>query len=418
MKKTIGLILVLALLLTTASSLIGTAFAEDKVVIRFMCDIPDRTSSRGLLQEQMLQEYMDAHPNVVIEVEALDSSSFPTKFKAYLMANELPDIFFNYNTPAWMDPLFEAGVLEPFSDEMIESLNFVSGANAPYIKDGVTYSLSTQNTAWVLYYNKDLFAEHNVAVPTTYDELLAAAKVFKDAGIIPVAIAGVDGWPVTKWATAVLGQVAGSNASQLIRSSIDNEDFSDPAWLESFQLGARDAQELFGYGFETCDYATSQNMFMNGKAAMWWMGSWEMGITPDFNVGAFAFPQVSAEGDGALLAYADGGIGVCSYSEHKDVAMDIVSYYVSPENWSKRAWEQGLAISTQDFYNYQTGSETPLQLDIMNVLAEASSQTGYDFSNIRTYAMESYCYDILNGLYLGLITPEDCVQEMYTAVTK
>lgn len=98
--------------------------------------------------------------------------------------------------------------------------------------------------------------------------------------------------------------------------------------------------------------------------------------------------------------------------------MDIVSYYVSPENWSKRAWEQGLAISTQDFYNYQTGSETPLQLDIMNVLAEASSQTGYDFSNIRTYAMESYCYDILNDLYLGLITPEDCVQEMYTAVAK
>jgi hypothetical protein len=63
--------------------------------------------------------------------------------------------------------------------------------------DGKTYSagLGVSITS-MLFYNKALFQKYGVKVPTTYDELKAAVKVFAAKGIIPIAHGDKAKWPI------------------------------------------------------------------------------------------------------------------------------------------------------------------------------------------------------------------------------
>ena len=50
-------------------------------------------------------------------------------------------------------------------------------------------------------YNKDLFDEYQVSVPTTWDEFLNVCEVFKEAGIIPQAFGDLEAWAVCHYMT-------------------------------------------------------------------------------------------------------------------------------------------------------------------------------------------------------------------------
>ncbi len=47
----------------------------------------------------------------------------------------------------------------------------------------------------MVFYNKKVFADNGVAVPTSYDEFLKVCETLKSKGILPVAMGGKDVWP-------------------------------------------------------------------------------------------------------------------------------------------------------------------------------------------------------------------------------
>jgi raffinose/stachyose/melibiose transport system substrate-binding protein len=68
--------------------------------------------------------------------------------------------------------------------------------------DGVTYGLTIWDTvggSWVLVYNKAVFADHGISVPTTYADFAAACQTLKDAGITPIYEPFADGWHHVLW---------------------------------------------------------------------------------------------------------------------------------------------------------------------------------------------------------------------------
>ncbi|MFZ6028017.1 MAG: ABC transporter substrate-binding protein [Chloroflexota bacterium] len=68
--------------------------------------------------------------------------------------------------------------------------------------DGVPYGLTIWDTiggSWVIVYNKTIFAEHGISVPTTYAKFAAACQTLLDAGIDPVYEPIADGWHHVLW---------------------------------------------------------------------------------------------------------------------------------------------------------------------------------------------------------------------------
>lgn len=386
--------------------------AAEPVTIRWMSNLPDRTSSAGLIEQTLLDQYQKEHPNVTIEVEALDDDNYNIKFKAYASSGQMPDVFMGWTTPQWMSDPVNAGLVEELNVDDYSDYGFIAGALECATFDGKLYALPKTTDSAGFFYNKDVFAQYGIEIPQTWDELLAAAKTLTDAGITPCAMPGQAEYLSVFLINALIGTVKGEDTISFIRSSIQGKDFSDPVWEESAAALQDKAGELFQFGWETTDYGTAVNMFQSGETAMLWMGSWEMSMAPEFNVGFFPMPDFDGDGEGAFLAYHGTGQMVSSSSKVKDEAMKLLNWFMEKQNFSAMCWQNGVCMSGQNFNEYLTGNETPLQLDVVNTLQGATSTTGTPFSEVGHSGCDLFCNEKSVNVISGIITPDEFIAQM------
>ena len=74
-KKMISVMLTAAM---AAGMLAGSTMmvnAEEEITIKVFSNLPDRKNGQGLVEQMLIDEYMEANENVTIEVEALDEEA-------------------------------------------------------------------------------------------------------------------------------------------------------------------------------------------------------------------------------------------------------------------------------------------------------------------------------------------------------
>lgn len=392
---------------SSAATTAETESAGDAVTIKVFSNLTDRTSGQGLIEQMLFDAYMEENPNVTIEVEALDDESYKTKFKAYATGGNMPDLVNIWCSPSFLDEVVAAGTLEPLNADDYADYGFTEGSLDGVTYDGQIYGLPRNTDVLGFYYNKDMFAQYGVEIPTTWEELLAAAQVFQDAGISPIAMDGQDKWPLAHFINCMIGTVKGADTYATMVNSVQNSDYSDPVWNETVSAAAEQASLLFQPGFETTDYATSMNLFVNSQAAMFFMGSWEMSMAPDFAVGYFTMPDFDGDGQGVIGAYNGGGYAISASSAVKEEATALLNYMFEPENWSKLSWENGVCMSAQDFSAFLTGNETDLQNDIINALNTASGITGMTYNDLGNSAYKTLSEDSTAEVLSGMISVDD-----------
>jgi raffinose/stachyose/melibiose transport system substrate-binding protein len=150
-----------------------------------------------------------------------------------------------------------------------------------------------------VWYNKKLFAQHGIAVPKTYDQLVADAAKLQTAGVQPFAASGIQGWPLTRLiGNLIFGQL-GVNAMDKIKSGAAK--LTDPQYVAAAaKVAELGSKGYFGQGVASLDYGPAEDLFLQGKAAMFYMGSWVLSDLNDpskdqiglSNIGFFPFPQV------------------------------------------------------------------------------------------------------------------------------
>lgn len=255
-----------------------TSDAESDVVLKVFSNLPDRKNGQGLVEQMIIDEYMAENPNVTIEVEALDEEAYKTKFKAYSMEG-MPDVVNIWGQPSFLDEVLDAGVLAELNEADYADYGFISGSLDGFKKDGKLYGLPRNTDVAGFYYNEKMFQDNGWEIPTTYDELLTLAKTISDAGITPLAMDGGDGWPMAVYLSDILYKVAGSEYASIVGNAISTGDFSAPELAEATDLLRATVEAgLFQNGYDSQDYGTAQNLFTNGQAAMFYMGSWEASI--------------------------------------------------------------------------------------------------------------------------------------------
>lgn len=149
------------------------------------------------------------------------------------------------------------------------------------------------------WYNKQIFSQNGLQPPTTWDELGQLAAKLQAKGIQPFAASGIQGWPLTRLIGNYLFRKLGPGAMDDVQSG--KAKLTDPAYVEAAQQVANlGKQGYFGKGVATLDYTPALDLFLQGKTAMIYMGSWALA---DFNnpsettIGAsnidyFPFPNV------------------------------------------------------------------------------------------------------------------------------
>ena len=199
----------------------------DAVTIKLFSNLPDRKTGQGLVEQKIIDEYMEANQNVKIEVEALDEEAYKTKFKAYAM-DGMPDVVSIWGQPSFLDEVLDAGVLAELNEDDYADYGFISGSLEGFKKDGKLYGLPRNTDIMLIYYNQKMFEDNGWKVPTTYDELTKLCADIKAAGITPMAMDGGDGWPMACFLTDILVKVAGTDYADIARNAVETGDFTAP----------------------------------------------------------------------------------------------------------------------------------------------------------------------------------------------
>ncbi|MFD1957473.1 extracellular solute-binding protein [Paenibacillus thailandensis] len=315
---------------------------QENITITFQNIYPDPTDPKHNMMKKIVEQYESEHPNVKIELDSLNTDQQKLKLKTQAASREVPDITI-VNPAAQMQPFVEAGLFAPLND-MVEQNGlkdtFQEGILDWYTFDGNLYALPDGNNIGLVYYNKELFEQAGVQVPTTFEEMVDVVKKLKEKGIQPMAIGEKDTWTGSFLFMNVLLR---TNGPGFLQDVLDGKKtFEDPAFVEAvdafqslIQAGA------FQEGATSFDYNAGENLFKTGKAAMYYMGSWATGgiETSSVNgkVGVFKFPTVNGKGDVNEFMLAPGSaFAISADSKHLEETKDFLNYFML--NFPKEAF--------------------------------------------------------------------------------
>lgn len=173
--------------------------------------------------------------------------------------------------------------------------------------DGTVPSVPFQFNIEGLFYNKKIFAQHGISVPTTFSELLADSAKLKAAGITPISASGSTGWTISRWVGVLLFRELGPNAMQLIQDGKAKLTDADYLWAAQ-QVADMGKDGYFSNGITSLSYNDAVAQFLTGKSAMMYMGTWLLAQvnssqnTQGNNIGFMPFPAV-AGGKGSIDQY-------------------------------------------------------------------------------------------------------------------
>ncbi len=390
------------------------------VTIRMMSVYPDRTSGIGLLEQTIIDNYMALNPNVTIEVEALADQAYPAKFRAYQASNNLPDIFFVWGFPAQFMPIAEGGYAAELNPADFADYGFFPGTFDAYTSDGKLYALPQSIDITVLYYNKKIFADNNIAVPTSYQGLIDASIALRAKGIAPCAQNGKEKWCLSIIYDDLVLKRTGSQAAMYDALTMKTDFATNPDFLQA----AYDFKQLMDVGFfqdsfTSADYGSARNLFGQGKAAMFYMGSWEgsLATDPNFsdefkaNLGVMAFPSTEGgKGSASDILGWSSGFSVSANSPVKEAAIEFLKYWYLPENRTKMFWEMGLGLPAQNYEAFTTGNENEIQKQLTQMLSGSTSISICAWNDYLTPSFKTDIEGITQELAVGIKTPEQFIE--------
>ncbi|MCR4587233.1 MAG: extracellular solute-binding protein [Lachnospiraceae bacterium] len=221
-----------------------------------------------------VEQLAEAYPNVELNliVQAQDDGQ---TLKTLAATGQLPDI---YQASTDLINTFRSSNQIMVLNDVAESTGFLeklydANKDLAYAEDGNIYAFPFSGQEYVLwYYNKALFAEYNLEVPQTYDDLLNCINVFKENGIVPLALFGQEGWN-----TAAAFDVIATryNAGGIKALDEGSASVTDQAYVDA----ANTMEQLVAAGLyqsdaTTTNYDQASQMFLAGEAAMFINGQW------------------------------------------------------------------------------------------------------------------------------------------------
>lgn len=428
---------ILAVVLTAAMSLPTVAFAESdpeyvfKVVSEQAPEVPE--SEAHIIQMALDAYIADGHPNFSYEFEVCDQNDLASRLAILIASNDVPDLF-NYEDGTAMDAIIEldavVNVSKDFSKLGIELTDVMpeSVIDAKHMLSNYEdiYSMPSQMTTNGLFYNKAIFEEQGLEVPTTWAELEAVCDKLLEAGIQPIASNGADGWGITRWIMLYADRLAGSECHQLASRNLEGWSFRDDVFLEA----ATKCQEMYQKGYMGNAYnavsSTEQYAaFCSGQAAMIYTGSWfavslldpSTNPIPQEDIGYFTPPGI--EGSEMGLDYALGlddlscanAICIGKKKFEEGTNNDFLRYLF--ENIGTFQREVGLL---SPYYSDMEENYEPVQQMLMDHLENDSKYPTLWFEAKMDASTQDIAQYNAQLLAEGTMTPEEYCEELAASV--
>jgi raffinose/stachyose/melibiose transport system substrate-binding protein len=262
-------------------------------------------NAMGTSWDAAMEEFKEKYPDVEIEFEEKTFEQIQQTAKMILSSDDVPDVMEINKGNATAGLYSKEGLLADLSEEALargwdDILSPSIQTTCRYDENGIMgsgklYGVTNYGEFVMVYYNKDMFKEYGVEVPTTLEEFEAVADKFVAEDIVPITLGALDQWPQThNWQELVLYKADREliNNFQLLQGEVD---FQGPAFtFGAEKLAEHVAKGYYGDNANGVGYDDANAAFIQGQNPMNLTGSWMYGAfldqITDFEWGIFIMP--------------------------------------------------------------------------------------------------------------------------------
>jgi raffinose/stachyose/melibiose transport system substrate-binding protein len=282
-----------------------------------------------------IELFEEKHPDVKVEFELKTYEQMQQSGQLLLDSNDAPDVLEYLKGNATAGVVSQAGLLTDLTDvakernwDLESTAQDVGLYENGVMGSGQRYGITNYGEYVSVWYNKDLFAQQNLQVPTSLPELEQAMDKFTGAGITPLALGSQD-YP----GTHLLYELALANMDKDAWSAYQQFE-GDVDW-SAWEKAAQTVQDWTNRGYISKDSTgisaqDAGNAFAAGKypifvSGTWWAGGFADDIK-DFQFDQFLFPATDLHpGSGGNLWV------VPEKARNKELAYDFMEITMSPE---------------------------------------------------------------------------------------
>ncbi|WP_336647310.1 MULTISPECIES: ABC transporter substrate-binding protein [unclassified Microbacterium] len=227
--------------------------------------------------KKIAADYSKDHPGFKLEIEATaDRPSYDQKLRLLASSNELPDMF-DADPEPFFKKIVDTGAVVDIGklyDELgVKDKFFPISLAYPKWDDGSLNLITLNANVEYFWYNTDLFTKAGVEPPKTLSDFPAACDKLKSSGVTPISVNGKDLWPFYRYLAMPAFRATGNSFIDGLKTG--KESMSSSVGTESADF-LKSLSGCFQEGFSTSDYTSALNLFTSGKAAMYYMGTWEL----------------------------------------------------------------------------------------------------------------------------------------------
>lgn len=270
---------------------------------------------------------------LTINLEMPSSGDYESVLQTRLTGDDAPDLFTLHSNN--IQTYYDAGHLTDLSDQPLAEKIYPDVAEM-VTYDGKLLAVPLESQAWGPLYNKAIFEECNLEVPSTLDELRNVVEVLEQNGYTAFELAFQEQWvPQLMTALTLGGEVSGKI----------------PDWVDRMNSGEgsyEEMREIFDVIDLIMQHGTDRAMetgaeagaaaFANGDAAMFVQGTWASGTimetNPDMQLGVFALPVNNDIGCTNINLSVSTTLAVHPSSDQMDLALKFANYVLDDNDSS------------------------------------------------------------------------------------
>ena len=403
-----------------ASGGAGGGGGSDTITIWFLDDTQEHI-------EPAIERFNEEFPDITVEAQAIENDPYKDQLQTAMGTEAAPDVFHTWGG-GYLQQFVDADLVEPLDDYMAENTEW-SDALPEATLDAVTFDDAVYGVPAILgqvqmWYRTDIFEEHGLEPPATYDELLEVVTTLKENDVTPFTLANSTRWPGAFW---LIYLATRSGDPETFINAYNREEgvsFEDEAFVKA---GER-IQELvemdaFVQGFNGLNYDTGESraQLWSGDAAMELMGDWQYNTAleeaPDVaenSLDFFPFPAIEApEGTGdanTIVGGLNGAYSVSSNSGNVDASKALVRYLTDTES------AQAIIDGSLGTPNITEGVEItdPIQQRFVDAMAEADNLQLY-YDQFLPPELAEVHLDTTQELFGMSTTPEEAASAVESA---
>lgn len=428
-KKLMSILLVSAILGTTLGTTAVSAADETSVSLWTWSPIT-RTA------EKMIDAFEKANPDITIDYTNYNyNPEYLQALSAASASDNLADIV----------GLQPGSLTQTYSDYLIDLSDYAKaewGDDWTSVYDNVTqsqlqlgnkdgddghYILPIETQDIYVEYNKTLFEQLGLKVPTTYDELVEVSKTLRDNGYAPLFFGGADGWQHVNLLLMC--------TSQISDTLFDECQNGEKAWTcDEMKQAMTNYKKLFDDGvmqdgsLSSTSYSDGTTLFLEGQAGMMLLGSWwaqeytsedVSDAVANWDYDYFYLPALE-EGlsDSKAIGGVDFGYGITKNCENPDLAWKALVSFATGEGAQEIANDMNNHLS---YPNIEPDTSAMVERDGLQNVVDEFNRSGKDIAaglvnqRIAEPTIETAIQEAMQGLIGGTYSVDEATQHIQDA---